>query len=680
MMTIAARYILLLGLLGSILSEGVAQTNWRDITSVEDLYAAYPERIATIFDHLNLDYPGLEEVKVAYDSGQMVEASQRLLRYYRDNDTAPRFRHEQPARTQRTIAKADTVLTNVFTIQNVRGQVPWRADGHRDWHYQGPNDDQEWAWLSNRHPQLMTVLSAYFERGNPAYATYIDAFLRDFIIASLPYPAEKSSTPVWRGLEVAARAHNWSRVFYGLINSDYLSPAAQLLILSSLPEHAHYNRNFHIGGNWLTMEMAALARGAALFPEFRQADAWLTYAVATMTESMREQVYPDGVQAELTAHYHRVALRSFEVFQEICKDAQRPLPDFYTRTLEAMYDYLAHAVRPSGFRVLNNDGDLGDDRPTILAGAEKFNRPDWAYVATNGAQGTRPPDGPSYVYPWAGQLISRSGFDADAHWSFFDVGPWGTGHQHNDKLHLSVAAYGRDLLVDGGRFAYTGEVARKFRPYALSSAAHNTLLIDGKGQMAGPLRAEESNRDFKITVAFDYASASFDRFKADGAVEHRRSVLYVRGEFWVVVDRVVTAQPRTVEALWHWHPACDVQQAGDTVRSTNPRGNLAIVPVSNHNFAITLTKGQEEPSVQGWYSPEYNVAQPAVASSYRADIDKDATFMWLLLPSAQESPTAEAEIIAESDREVQLRVKWNKRTWRLTVPFVDSERASLVED
>src|SRR5688572_33254604 len=146
-----------------------------------------------------------------------------------------------------------------------------------------------------------------------------------------------------------------------------------------------------------------------------------------------------------------------------------------------MYSYIAHVVRPSGYRILNNDGDRGSDRDYILQGAKKFDRPEWEYIATNGKSGKKPSDGPSYFFPWAGHFVSRSGFDSQAHWSFFDMGPWGSGHQHNDKLHISIAAYDRDLLVDAGRFAYTGAVAEKFRSYARSTAGHNALLIDNKG-------------------------------------------------------------------------------------------------------------------------------------------------------------------------------------------------------
>src|SRR5690606_31477637 len=106
---------------------------------------------------------------------------------------------------------------------------------------------------------------------------------------------------------------------------------------------------------------------------------------------------------------------------------------------------------------------------------------------------------------------SRSGYDAQAHWSFFDMGPWGSGHQHNDKLHISISAYGRDLLVDAGRFAYTGEVAQKFGAYARGSESHNLVLIDGNGQSPGPTLASAplNESHTRITPLFDYASNSF---------------------------------------------------------------------------------------------------------------------------------------------------------------------------
>jgi hypothetical protein len=387
------------------------------------------------------------------------------------------------------------------------------------------------------------------------------------------------------------------------------------------------------------------------------------------------------VQTELTSHYHNVSLKNFELFQEICNRANTPLPDFFNQTIEDMYSYIAHAVRPTGYRILNNDGDKGSDRDLIMSGAQKFQKPEWEYIATNGKSGNQPADGPSWFYPWAGQLISRSGFDADAHWSFFDVGPWGSGHQHNDKMHISITAFGRDLLVDAGRFAYTGEVAEKFRGYAKGTQGHNAVLIDGKGQMPGVKVIDHplSDKHVKITPEFDYAWSSFDQFYNTENVTHNRAMMYVRGKFWVIVDKIDTDEPRKIETLWHWHPDNIVEVGKDRTTSTkNDHGNLKVLPVGNTKWKITEIKGQEIPEIQGWYSSEYNMYEPNLTTVYTTKIKKSETFIWLLLPFETDAPGLTIRKLTEEPESLSLEIELlNQESWKLTIPYANSGGASL---
>lgn len=672
----------LLTLLFLLIPVFTSAQSWREIKTVEDVCKAYPEQMKTMLDQFSLESKGLDKVKAAYQADEnIVEACNQLLAYYKNGEGGVHLRKSLPQENTKTDATADTILNNVFIVQNVRGEVPWLEDGHRDWYYKGPNNDREWAWLSNRHSQISHVFNVYFETGNPKYAIYIDEFLRDFIIKSMPYPGVKSSTSVWRGLEVAARAKVWSKIFYGLINSDYFSPATQLLMLSSLPDHAHYNRNFHAGNNWLTMEISALATVATNFPEYKKSGEWLAYSAEVISESMKGQVYADGVQTELTSHYHNVAMRNFVLFKEICDRADYPLPNFFNETIEKMYSYIAHVVRPDGNRILNNDGDRGSDVPLILKGAEKYNKPEWEYIATNGKTGVKPQKGPSYFYPWAGQLISRNNYGKEAQWSFFDIGPWGSGHQHNDKLHLSISAYGRDLLVDAGRFAYTGEVARKFRRYARGTQGHNSVLIDGKGQMPDVKVIEKplSDDHWKITPEFDYAWNFFDKYYDLSDVKHHRSLMYVRGEFWIVVDRIETKTAREIETLWHWHPDCLVKiDDSGAVSTKNEKGNLTIIPIEKSDWVVDVIEGQEEPEIQGWYSKEYNVFEPNKAIIHSSKIDHNETFVWLLIPSEKQAPELKTKILSETNKGIKLAVTIHEKgSWKLTIPFSNSKKAKL---
>lgn len=674
-MTSLLKKIITLSLVIFSLNTLVGQKTWPSIVSVEDLYENHESLLLSLFEEINLEYPGLEKVKQSLGEGEMVKACNYLLDHFETNGYAEHLRKDQPARTNQTIAAADTILKDVFTIQEVKAKVPYGEDGHRDWYYKGPNNDREWAWLSNRHQQLNQVLNAYFKTGNPKYAIYIDLFLRDFILKSQPYPEKKTRGSIWRGLEVSFRAKVWPRIFYGLINSEYLSDATKLLILSSLPDHGDYNRKYHAAGNWLTMELSGLTSIATSFPEYEKSEEWIAYAATKMEESMVNQVYPDGIQKELTAHYHYVALKNFEAFKNTLGLVNRKVSESYVQTIESMYDYAAKSLRPNGYIPLNNDSDLMYHRDNILRSASVFKRPDWAYIASNGQEGIKPVS-TSFFYPWAGQLISRSGYDATAQWSFFDVGPWGTGHQHNDKLHLSISAFGKDFLVDSGRFAYSGEVAKKFRSYALSSQAHNTISIDGKGQEDGPRTVSEplDETHYKITAEYDFATGSFENFTdLEGTAKHQRSLFYLRGVCWIVVDRVVTNQARAITNFWHWHPECELEQSDGVLKARRGKASLSISPLGKGKYDIEELKGRE-PNLQGWYSPSYNVFEANAVTSYKTTIDSTKTLVWLIQADEGEADGIEAKILAESDEAVKVELKTNDASFQVDIPYFDRRK------
>ncbi|MCF6358924.1 MAG: hypothetical protein L3J54_14075, partial [Draconibacterium sp.] len=123
----------------------ISAQNWKNIRTIEDVYTAYPKEIETMLNQFNLDTEGMEKVKQAFNSGNTVEACTQLLEYYKNGNTAQFLRQVQPVKTAKTESLADTILKNVFVVQNVRGEVPVGKDGHRNWYSKGRNNDGEWA-------------------------------------------------------------------------------------------------------------------------------------------------------------------------------------------------------------------------------------------------------------------------------------------------------------------------------------------------------------------------------------------------------------------------------------------------------------------------------------------------------------------------------------------------------
>ncbi|MDR1666441.1 MAG: heparinase II/III family protein [Bacteroidales bacterium] len=655
---------------------------WQRIRSVEDVCLLYPERMAAMLQQLRCDAPGMAKVAAAFADKQLTLACEHLLEYYRTAEAPDDlYRRHIWWEVVSPEKEADLMIRQGIYTENKSHQaaVPRTSDGHLDWNFRGTVGDMEWAWALNRFYHAEILLDAYRKTGNPVYAKAIDLHVKDWIIAGMPYPARKNSTAMWRGLETAQRAEIFTEIFYKSVKSGQLSPASLLLLLSSIPEHAHYLNRFHSAGNWATIEMAALATIAAAFPEWKASGEWIRYAAGVMSAEIEKQVYPDGAQTELSSSYHRVALKNFDHLYRICRRKQIALPENYRSRIEGMWHYLAATMRPNGYGLLNNDSDLEYYRHLVEQAAAEYGREEWkAMAACENSTGVMPP---SVVFPWAGHFVMRSGYDSTAHWSFFDMGPWGTGHQHNDKLHLSVAAFGNDFLVDAGRFAYQGSLAQRFRQYACSSAAHNLLLIDGCGQAPGIPRAREAltEKYYSIDDRFDYASASFESFDGiEGTCEHTRVVCYLRGQCWIVVDKISSDRNRTVETLWHWHPSCTVtMNAGQTASGNNGNGWLHIIPAGNARLTASMVKGQEQPTVQGWYSKTYNEVESTTTSIYAAQTKNDTVLVWMLYPSKHPSPKLPIKAHADSlGVTVKFKLPGNA-SQSLYIPFADSRKAAL---
>ncbi|WP_118840767.1 alginate lyase family protein [Salinibacter ruber] len=654
---------------------------WKQMTTVRAVCRAYPSDVKDLLNALNLRKPGLEAVRKAVERDRVAEAAQKLLVYYRAAETAKWLRTYTPTDTSRGFYYARQMLDDTYRFYEETGTVPRTKDDGLDWTYRGPAGDVEWAKALNRHFPIRRLLEAYLYTEKDTFAHRLDRNLRDWIVHSRPYPGEDASTPVWGELAVSFRVEVWSEVFFALQDDDLLRPGTRLLMLMSLQDHAHYLKNFHSGGNLATMELSSLALLAAAWPEFSSSDDWMTYATQILGEELKRQVYPDGVHQELSASYHLLALSNFEQLIDIRQKAEELIPKTYEDKLVRMYEYLAWVMRPNGRNPLNNDSDLKDLRDLVREAAERYDEPQWAYIATRGEEGRRPKGLLSRVFPWAGQVISRNGWHEGAHWSFFDIGPWGTAHQHNDKLHLSVHAFGRDLLVDAGRFAYQGEVAHRFREeYARHSRGHNVVMIDGQGQGAGVQKRDRSlgQHQYMVRERFDYARGRVDFDDVEGKAVHRRVVLYVRDEAWIVLDRIVTDRPRTVETYWHFHPECAVALSGSSIATTDEgEGNLRLRAASP-GWDVELVEGQDEPYPQGWYSKEYSRFVEATVAIARQEIDGTATFAWLIAPGKGNVAPASIQLNEATERQANVRIQVGEKVWRATIPITGKTSPQLV--
>jgi hypothetical protein len=323
-------------------------------------------------------------------------------------------------------------------------------------------------------------------------------------------------------------------------------------------------------------------------------------------------------------------------------------------------------LNPRMYGLMNNDSDEKPLGKWMLDKASAYKRPDWLYIVTNGKKGIMPAGTPSKMFPYAGQFISRSSWKENANWAFFDVGPWGMDHQHNDKLHLSIYAHGRPLLVDAGRYTYKVD---EWRAYFRGSQSHNVILMNGQGQNGYEKKADSAFTDYEFNKQVDFCRGTYSSGWGNQKGKHTRALVSIKDKYWLVFDRVEAQEPSTITALWHFDPACRVIQAGQNIQSVDSgKGNLLIYPISDQKWTVTLKRGAVD-TIQGWYSKSSGQKAPSYCAEYSSSIKKKQTFAWLLYPKMGlvKEHEVSARIIEQTDDYMRVEVKDSNSQYEVTV-------------
>lgn len=577
----------------------------------------------SLLDMLDLSRPELDRVREAYGSGDLDRARAEFAAHLRRREK-PRW-FIDPANPPKDItagglAWADRALDHI--LESVG--IPHRFGEKIDWSYNPTTQpgspyapDHEWTWQLNRHGVWTFLASAYNSTGDPRYARELSQQLLHWIRDSPPPQGRALQSPFsrWRTIEAGIRMFSaWPEVYHRLLRHPDVFPDEVLLaMVECMGRHAIYLDAFPTSGNWLCMECNGLFHVGVLFPEFREAPRWRENALARLRRELDAQVYPDGAQFELTPGYHNVSLGNFVKPLELARLNDIPLPPGYQERLERMYDLFLKLMTPDRDVPPFNDSWSVDVRQTLEAGLKLFPmRSDWRWVAQDGRAGRQPRQS-SLLFPYAGWAVMRSGWDTEALYLVMDCGPFGYGHQHEDKLSFVLHAFGTRLVFDAGSYAYD---ASPMRHYVLSARGHNVIHVDGLEQHRRGHPRERYVVSKPVPVLWhagadvDYAAACYGRRPEEvwgpekrRHVLHTRRVLFVKPLYWLVCD---TLEPQDdeehlYESIFHLDaPEAHVDFASLSVTAKRPEAGLSILPLAMDGLSARIISGQMEPFVQGW--------------------------------------------------------------------------------
>ena len=437
------------------------------------------------------------------------------------------------------------------------------------------------------------------------------------------------------------RVQNWIYALRGFVFHDparrteaALDGAFVRRLLLSLHEQVEFLcANLTPKRNHRTLELYAIFLAGVAFPEMARAAHWRQFALQQTVANMQADLLPDGVHCELSTDYHHLALRNWLHVRTLAANNGVPVPPLMDALLERGFEFSLQVHKPDGVVPSLSDGDARDWRALLAQGAELFDRDDMRWVASAGARG-QAPTGTLALFADSGYSVVRSSWGqgvadfADAQYLVLDCGPLGEGnHGHLDCLSFELAAFGRSLVVDPGRFTYSeacseaGDV--NWRVHFRGTAAHNTVCVDGTHQTRyAPKAIKEPSRHAQGSVRHKIGGPGPDATLLEAATApglvllhgragsyeydavHERVVAFVGGRLWIISDTL--SADREHEYALHFQLGAAAQ--GLTTLQTEAGVQLHSPGLSLLQPAV---RGQQAELVDAWVSAHYGQKQAA---------------------------------------------------------------------
>jgi asparagine synthase (glutamine-hydrolysing) len=545
----------------------------------------------------------------------------------------------------------------------ITGQAP-AADRHWSRLDDFSSGDIKVIWEPNRFAFSYDLARAYWRTGDDEYP---ERFWR--LVESWRDGNQPLCGPNWKcGQETSFRVMAWCFGLYAFLDAPAATPGrvamlAEMVALSGhriegMVEYALSQQNNHG-----VSEGMGLWTIGSLFPELRRSSAWRERGRAILERLGQELIYEDGSFSQHSLNYHRVMLHDYlwairlgelhgrtfsqALYQRIAKagDLLHQLQDEVTGRVPCYgandgalvlpldnCDYTDFRPVIQGARYLTTRARMYDDGPwdedlLWLFGADATS----ARVNAPARRDLRA-DAGGYV-----TLRSKNGF------AFTRCATFRHRPSHADMLHIDLWWRGHNIAVDPGTFSYNSPAP--WDKGLSSTVNHNTVTVDGRDQMdkAGRFlwlpwaRGKQTHDVTSETGYLSYWEGEHDGYqRLEHAVTHRRGILRIGDDHWLVLDDIRSEGPHDVRL--HWLLA-DAQYAEEEGSDLAHRGQMKVsVPTPGGEYVVTVgcLTGQTRFSVvradgdstRGWRSKYYLERTPA--RSLAAEISGRTAQFWTI--------------------------------------------------
>ncbi|HEY9076267.1 MAG TPA: alginate lyase family protein [Anaerolineaceae bacterium] len=538
----------------------------------------------------------------------------------------------------RLFGGAPVPLSLVPAHFSTRNLPHWTAYelGKADW----GAEDPKLVWEGARFGWVFALGRAYLLTGDERYPVTFWQNFEVFLEANPPNRGPNWASAQEVALRIAAFCFA-GQVFTGAVSS---TPQRMARLADAIAAHARripptlvYARAQ--ANNHLLSEALGLYLAGNALPAHPFASRWKRLGWRVFTQALAEQIEPEGEFTQHSLNYHRLMLHAALLFDCAARRAGAPIPATIRVLLARAVGWYAACIDiPSGqaSNLGANDGacilplfsgGFREHRPTLQAGLRAF-----------GGASSLPAGAWDELSLWLGletlthskEGNTRNGsalrIDSGDSWASLRCLGYRSRPSHSDQLHVDLWWRGENIARDAGTYRYTAPP-----PWdnSLSAAClHNTVTIDRRDPMwrAGKFLWLDWAQGQVLTASADQITAKHTGYRRSGLI-HRRT-LRRTSDGWMVEDTILPEQHNTAEghsALLHWLlPDWDWQLEDSTLTLSHPGGGSLRINIQADIGATlqslrlaragSLLVGDGEISpLQGWFSPTYNLKQPALA-------------------------------------------------------------------
>ena len=538
-----------------------------------------------------------------------------------------------PPMGEANLAHARRVLVGRFRLIGEEYRLPdgfsWKVN---------PSRDKEWQIAQHKHYFCPDLVYAYKVTGEPAYLQRFAALLRSWLAEMGSGYIAKSDAQV-----EAKRVESWIYALALLRDVPWrglVEPALVVALVERLGEEAAYIAE-HLKSvrNHRTFQLWSVFAVGVLFPQLERSRELRELGRVLLTENLVCDLLDDGVHVEQSTHYHQLVTETAVSFIELSQRNRVPVSAHLLERVHAALRFCAWVQWPDGSLPLLNDSDDGDQREVLRRGAWMFSDPELLWAATLGAEG-RPPQASAHHFARSGYAVLTDAWGTDAAGQaarqhvVYDCALLGEGsHSHYDLFNFTYYAGGGPLVVDPGRFTYSSDPDAggvDWRHHFKSTAAHNTVTIDGRDQTRylsrtkhGPDVAIEG-KALDLGGPLDWIRAR--AVSAEYAPVHERVLAYPGRRYLLIVDRIDMVDGAAHTCDLRFHLAHDLRPTLD--RS----GALAQVATARGAVRCLVPEAGGTWLERGWVSREYGVKHEAQVLRVQATSAEPVTFVSAVTP------------------------------------------------